>query len=139
MVTSSGATQAQPSSLSTDNTSFSVAWVGATSTTTTGTASLVVGVATNQGTYPQNSWAYITVHVTDSSTGLAISGASVTVTVTDPSGGTAAGSGTTNSNGDVTFKYRIGPNAPLGTYTVSATASASGYNTGSASTTFQVT
>lgn len=105
---------------------------------TAGTSqSLLVNVSTDKTSYTQNSWAYITVKVT-SSTGSAVAGATVTVTVTDPNGGTATGTSTTDSNGFAHFKYRISPNALLGTYTVTSTASASGYNSGSGSTTFQV-
>lgn len=143
---------AQPSALSSDGTSFSVAFVQPSSTTTTTSstsssttsttttssgASLTVGVSTDKSSYTQGSWAYITVTVTSS--GTAVAGASVTVTVTNPNGGVASGSGTTNSAGQVTFKYRISPNAPVGTYTVDASASASGYTSGSGSTTFTVT
>ncbi|MCL5068951.1 MAG: G1 family endopeptidase [Thaumarchaeota archaeon] len=155
MVSSStNPSSAQPSALSSDGTSFSVAYVQPSSTTTTSStsssttsttsttttssgASLTVGVSTDKSSYTQSSWAYITVTVTSS--GTAVSSASVTVTVTNPNGGVASGSGTTNSAGQVTFKYRIGPNAPVGTYTVDASASASGYTSGSGSNTFTVT
>jgi hypothetical protein len=153
MVSSSGAAEAQPSGLSSDGTSFSVAYVASsgtttttsstttstttTSTTSTSAPSLSVSVATDKTSYTQDSWAYITVTV--SSSGSPVAGASVTVTVTNPNGGASQASGTTNSNGQVTFRYRIGPNAPLGTYNVDATASASGYSPGSGSTTFTVT
>jgi hypothetical protein len=145
MVSSSGGTEAQPSALSTDGTSFSVAWVGSSTTTTTSSsstvsngASLTVAVSMNQASYSQNSWAYITVTVTNSATGTPVSGASVTITVTAPNGASSSGSGTANSNGSVTFKFRISPNATLGTYSVSALASAAGYNSGSGTTTFVV-
>ena len=61
------------------------------------------------------------------------------MTITPPSGGTTTIKGTTTSSGSVTFTYALSPNAPKGTYTVSATATASGYAPGSASATFQVT
>lgn len=145
MVSSSGATEAQPSALSVYGTSFQVTWVGSGTTTTTTTSSstttgsLAVAVSTNQASYTQNSWVYITITVTNSATGTLVSGASVTVTVTAPNGAVSTGSGTTNSNGSVTFKYRISPNAAIGTYTVNASASATGYNSGTGSTTFTVT
>jgi hypothetical protein len=142
MVDSSNNPIANPSALSADGTSFSISTSGSTTTTTTttttaGGSSLLVTVTTNQPSYTTGSWAYITVHVTGS--GTPIGGASVVVTVTNPIGGTASGTGTTNSNGDATFRYRIGGGAPPGTYTIGATATATGYNTGSGSTNFTVT
>ncbi len=113
--------------------------VGSTTLTVTATATapaLSVTVSTDPS-YTQNSWALIKVTVKSNSS--PVSGASVTVTVTDPKGGTAQGSGTTDANGNANFKYKIGPNAPLGTYTVAAQASATGYTSGSGSTTFSVT
>ena len=80
----------------------------------------------------------ISVRVT-TSTGSPVSGASVTVTVAAPNGGVASGTGTTGSNGVVNFDYYLGFSPPAGTYSVSATASAAGYNSGSGSTTFNVT
>ncbi len=101
-------------------------------------ATLFVAVTPDKTTsYTQNSFAYITVTVT--ANGVLVSGASVTLTVTDPNLGTALGSGTTNANGQIVFKYRIGPNALVGTYTATAQASATGYNPGTGSTTFTVT
>ncbi len=150
MVTSLGAVEDQPSGLSSDGTSFTMTYLGSSGTTTTtssttsttssttgGSQSLSVAVNTDKAGYTQGSWAYITVIVTSS--GTPISGASMTLSVTNPSGGVSQGSGTTNSNGAVTFKYRISPNAALGTYLADASASAIGYSSGSGSTTFTVT
>lgn len=101
------------------------------------TPTLSVSVTTDKSLYPRNSFAYITVTVTSSSS--KISGASVIVTVTDPNNAKSSGSGTTNSNGQVVFKYRIGPNAPdTAPYLVTAQASAAGYIGGIGSTTFNV-
>jgi subtilase family serine protease len=97
---------------------------------------LSVSVTTDKSTYPQRSTAHITVTVTNSTP---VSGVSVTLTVTSPSGSTSHGTGTTNSNGQVTFSYSISRFAHLGTYTASATATKSGYLSGSGSTTFSVT
>ncbi len=100
------------------------------------TPTLSVSVSTDKPSYTQNTYAHITVTVTSSSP---VSGASVTITVTNPNGGTSQGTGTTNSNGQVTFSYHIAKHAIIGTYTASATATKSGYTSGSGSTTFQVT
>ena len=133
MVDSSGSIIASPSPLSTDGTSFSVTRI--TSSPSAG-GTLTVDVSTDLTNYNTNSWAHITVTVTDGTQPIA--GALATVTVTDPNGNISTGSGTTNSNGQVTFKYRIGPKAALGTYQVLAEATSSGYNPESGSTTFQV-
>ncbi len=95
------------------------------------TSALSVSVTKNGGT-SQGSTAFITVTVTSSTP---VSGASVTLTVTNPNGGISQGTGTTNSNGQVTFSYHISQH---GTYTASATATKSGYTSGSGSTTFSI-
>ena len=136
MVDSSNSVIAIPSSLSGDGTSFSVERF----TSGGGTVgSMVVSVNTDKPSYNHGSTVYITVSVTDSTSTMSIAGASVTVTVSGPSGTVASGTGTTNSNGLVTFKLRLSPRAPTGIYIVQATATANGYNPDSASTTFQVT
>lgn len=164
MVSSSGSTQAQPSAITSDGTSFSVAWGSSTTTTstssttttststsssssssstttsstsTTGTApALTVSVSTSRGSYTPGSMVVITVAVT--SAGSPVSRASVTVTVTTPNGGTASGRGNTGYGGAVSFVYQLSRNSPTGTYTVSASASAYGYGPGTGSTTFSV-
>jgi minor extracellular protease Epr len=100
---------------------------------------LSVTVKTDKATYSRGSNVRITVTVKDSSTGNGLQGASVKVTVYYPSGSVAwTGSGTTDSSGTVRFNYRIGQNAPKGTYKVVATASLTGYQTGTGQTTFKV-
>lgn len=141
MIDPNGGTSTPSSLTDSGNTSsFTTTYSSSNSTTTSNTSSgagtILVDVKTDKTSYTRNSWAYITVTVT--SNGNPLSGASVTVTVTNPNGATASGSSTTNSNGQVTFKYRISPNAPLGAYSVYAQATSSG-STGSATTTFQVT
>ncbi|MDE1827245.1 MAG: fibronectin type III domain-containing protein [Thaumarchaeota archaeon] len=101
------------------------------------TPSLSVSVTTDTSSYTQRTTAFITVTVTSGNS--AASGASVTVTVTDPNNVPSSSSGVTNSNGQVTFPYHIGKHAPLGVYTASATATESGYISGSGSATFSVT
>jgi subtilisin family serine protease len=101
------------------------------------TTPLQVTVSTDQLSYPTKSWASITVTVTDNG-GSHVAGATVTVTITAPDGKTWGGTGTTDSTGQVQFKYRIHPKADLGTYRVDADASAAGYSPGGASTAFTV-
>jgi subtilase family serine protease len=98
---------------------------------------LSVSVISTGTTFTQGTTASFTVSVTSNST--PVSGASVTLKVTASNGSTAQGTGTTNTGGQVTFKYSISRNAPTGTYTASATAAKSGYLSGSGSETFVVT
>ena len=79
----------------------------------------------------------ITVSVADG--GTAVSGASVSVVVTGATGASISYSGTTGSTGSVTFSFKV--NTGLygkGTYTIDATASMSGYDDVSTSSTFIV-
>jgi len=99
------------------------------------TPTLSVSVTTDKSTYSQRSTVHITITVTNSTP---VSGASVTLTITNPTGGTSHGTGTTNSNGQMTFSYSLGRHATTGTYTASATATKSGYISGSGSTKFSV-
>ncbi len=99
------------------------------------TPSLSVSV-TSAGTFTQGSTDTFTVGVTSNST--PVSGASVTLKVTASNGSVAQGTGTTGANGQLTFTYSISKSAPTGTYTASATATKSGYISGSGSETFVV-
>jgi uncharacterized protein YfaS (alpha-2-macroglobulin family) len=100
---------------------------------------LSVAVVTDKATYSRGSYVYITVTVKDSITGNPLQGVSVKVTVYYPSGSVAwTGSGTTGSNGTVRFTYRVGRSAQRGTYKVAATASLTGYQSGTGQTTFNV-
>src|SRR5574340_72524 len=121
----------------TDGTTTHTTQISLTVTQPTVNIPLSVTVSTDKSSYTQKSFAYITVKATDSSG--SVTGASVTLTVTDSNGSVAQGSGTTDSSGNVTFKYRIGPNSPTGTYTATAQATATGHDPGSGSTTFTVT
>src|SRR2546426_5990537 len=94
---------------------------------------LSVSVTTDSQVYSKGSTATITVTVTSSTP---VSGATVTLKVAPPNGNTSQSTGTTNSNGQVTFSYHI---VTSGTYTISATATKSGYISGSGSTTFSKT
>jgi minor extracellular protease Epr len=98
-----------------------------------------VTVVTNKPQYSRGSTVTITVTVKGSTTGNGLQGASVKVTVYYPSGSVAwTGSGTTGSSGIIRFNYRIGWSASKGTYAVVATASLTGYQTGTGQTTFKV-
>jgi subtilase family serine protease len=106
---------------------------------TSGVKTLSVTVATDKATYSRGSYVYITVTVKDGATGNALRGASVKVTIYYPNGSVAwFGSGTTSSSGTVRFNCGIGRNAPKGTYKVAATASLTGYQTGTGQATFNV-
>jgi fibronectin type 3 domain-containing protein len=107
----------------------------ASATTLPATPTLSVSVTTDKASYPQKSNVYITVTVTS---GTPIQNSSVTVTVKDPTGKLVQGSGTTNINGQIIFKYNVPPKGTVGTYSVSAQASATGYILGSGTTTFLV-
>ncbi len=98
---------------------------------------LSVSVTTDKDSYQMNEWVYITVKVTDGTNPIA--DASVHVEVLTPSGNKYAGDGSTDSNGEVTFKFKPKKPDGTGTYQVTATASKEGYESGSGSTTFEVT
>lgn len=99
---------------------------------------LSVTVATDKPSYVHGEKAAITVTVTDGTN--PVEGASVHVDLTTANGGKLAGDGTTNSSGKATFTYKVNSKRDgKGTYTVDATASKTGYTSGSGSTTFQVT
>lgn len=97
---------------------------------------LSVAVATDKSSYKIGETVYITVTVTDGSSPVA--DASVTVTVLTASGKAYSGSGTTGSDGVVRFRYKIRSSDGKGTYTVTADASKTGYESGTGSTTFLV-
>ena len=81
----------------------------------------------------------ITVTVKDASNGALVRGASVDVNVINPSGSTMAHfHGTTGFAGTVQFTYHLGYSSARGTWTVSSTASLSGYQNGMGQTTFAV-
>ena len=104
---------------------------------TTPIPTLLVSVLTNKPSYLQNSTALIKVLVSSGSS--PTSGASVALRACAPNNSCLIKTATTNSNGIVIFQIRIPPNAPIGTYTASVIASLSGYTSGNAKTTFQVT
>jgi subtilase family serine protease len=102
-------------------------------------STLSVTVATDKSTYSGLSLVTITVTVKDSTTGKGLQGASVGVNVYYPSGSVAwTSSGTTVLSGTKQFIYFLAPTATKGTYNVAATASLTGYQTGTGQTTFNV-
>jgi hypothetical protein len=78
----------------------------------------------------------VTVHVTSSADGSPVQGANVTVSVTG--GSITPTSGTTDSNGDFKSTYHAPTVTSTQTYTISATASKTGYNPGSGNDTITV-
>ena len=102
-----------------------------------GSGTLAVAVSTDKTTYGPNQTVTIIVHVEDDQNA-AVGSASVDVTLTTPRGSRLTGSATTAASGDATFTYTPRKKDGSGTYNVSATASKSGYTSGSGSTTFDV-
>lgn len=101
------------------------------------TSPLTVNVTTS-GTYRYNSSVNITVNVTDSANA-AVAGAAVTVTVHNSEGNQVYNaSGTTDTSGTASFRYRIPNRAPTGQYTVTAEAGRNG-SAGTGSAVFTVT
>ena len=100
------------------------------------TYSLSVAVKTDKSSYSRGQTVTITVSV--SSGGSPIQGASVSVKVKNPRGSTSTYSATTGSNGNAVIKYMLSILAQKGTYTVTATASKTGYQSASATTNFKV-
>jgi hypothetical protein len=123
---------------------FSVGATNASATSYTGSAPatyvistpvpMSMSVATNQSSYLPGQ----TVNVTATSSGAPLAGGSVTITVTKPNGAAVSLNATISTNGSATGNYRIKRQDPLGTYKVSAVASASNAAAAQASTTFTV-
>jgi subtilase family serine protease len=100
---------------------------------------LSVTVTTSKTTYSRGSSVTVTVTVKDSVTGKALQGASVKITVYYPSGSImTTGSSTTGSSGTTWFNCGISHNVSKGIYKIVATASYTGYQTGTGQTTFIV-
>ena len=107
--------------------------------TTSSVKTLNVAVVTDKATYSRGSNVRTTVTVKDSATGNGLPGALVKVTIYNPNGSVAwTGSGTTDSTGTVRYSYSTSSRASKGTYKVIATASLTGYQTGTGQTTFKV-
>ena len=99
---------------------------------------LSVIVVTDKPAYSRGSTVYTTVTVRDN-TGKLMQGASIKITVYYPNGVAAwTSAGTTNASGVVRVSHQIGASAATGTYKDSATASLTGYQSGTGQTTFTV-
>ncbi len=102
-----------------------------------GGETLSVSVATNKASYVDRETVAVTVTVTDGSA--PVVGASVTATITTAKNTVKTFSGTTGANGEFSFNYRISTRKDgTGIFTVDATATMAGYESGSGSTTFIV-
>jgi hypothetical protein len=97
---------------------------------------LSIAVKTDKSSYSRGQTVSITMSVT--SGGIAVQGASVSVKVKNPWGSTTTYSATTDANGNAVIKYKLSILAQKGTYTVTATASKTGYKSVSATTNFSV-
>ncbi len=102
------------------------------------TGTLAVTVTTDKATYTDRETVSITTTVKDGEGGL-VSGAAVSTVVKTASGTTSTLTGTTGTNGQVVVKYKVSTRkGGKGTYTVTSTASKSGYTDGTGGTTFIV-
>ena len=101
------------------------------------TAPLTVSLTTNQSSYlPGQTVAVITTMLYGTVPDV---GASVSVTITNPNGRKTTLSGTTGANGVVLLSYKLGRNAPAGTYQVQyGTSTAGAASVMGASTSFTV-
>ena len=100
---------------------------------------LYVDVTTNKTTYKLGETVSIIVRVNENdATGPTVQGASVHIEVTTASGRKYAADGTTDSEGKVVFSLKTKVPDGRGTYSVVASASKEGYDSGSDTTTFVV-
>jgi len=100
---------------------------------------LYVAVTIDKTAYTLGEWVYITVTVTENDeSGQAVEGASVQTEITTASERKYTKDEVTDSDGKVTFKFKIKKPDGIGTYNVTANAFKSGYESGSGSTTFIV-
>jgi minor extracellular protease Epr len=105
---------------------------------TTGGSALSVTVTTDQASYVNRDRATITANVTDGTS--PVSGALVNISITTAKGNMLACNPTSNSSRDAVCTYKVNANRDgRGTYSITVTATKSGYSSGSGSTTFEVT
>lgn len=98
---------------------------------------LVVTVTTDKATYVNNEVVYITTTVTDGTNPVA--GATVDIEIVSAGGTLLTGSSTTDANGILVMTYSVKAGRDgRGTYSVTSTASMSGYTGGIGTTTFEV-
>ncbi|NIW47323.1 MAG: peptidase S8, partial [Gammaproteobacteria bacterium] len=87
--------------------------------------------------YVKGETAIITATVTDGTN--PVSDAAVDLRIETPNGRIYSGNGTTDANGQAAFSFRVNPNKDgSGTYNVTATASKTGYTSGTGTTSFTV-
>jgi len=105
---------------------------------TTVPLALSVTVSTDAPSYVDGDNVFITVLVTDGTN--PVEGVSVHVELTTANGSILSGDGITDANGVTLFRYTVNTDLHgIGTYSLSATASKTGYVTGTGSSTFEVT
>jgi hypothetical protein len=101
--------------------------------------SMIVDIKTDKTSYSRRATVTITTTATDSQSGSPILGASSRVTINTPGGKVLwTGSSSTNSNGIATLTYKLSSSAQIGTYSVTAAVTRTGYTTGSDQATFAV-
>jgi serine protease len=101
------------------------------------TPALSVSVSTEYTAYRIGDRVYITVEVSDDSSGEPVVGATVEIQIITPNKQYTSGA-TTNAAGVAEFQFKIKKPDGIGKYTINADASVSGYDPGSGSTTFLV-
>ncbi|RJQ07896.1 MAG: peptidase S8/S53 subtilisin kexin sedolisin, partial [Bacillota bacterium] len=111
--------------------------VGGGSSPPPSSGSLAVTVTTDKSSYVMGETVTITVTVVDEN-GAAVGDASVHLDIVTASGKTRTADGTTGTDGTAVFSYKTKVPDGKGTYTVTATASKSGYTSASATTSFTV-
>jgi uncharacterized protein YfaS (alpha-2-macroglobulin family) len=97
---------------------------------------LNVAVKTDKSSYNRGQTVSLTVSVKDGVN--PVLGASVSVRVTNPRGSASTYSATTDKNGNAVIKYKLSFLAQKGTYTVTGSATKTGYKSASATTNFKV-
>jgi len=96
-----------------------------------------LAVTTNRERYLKWSNVDITVTAKDATTNALLQNANIAITVYDIHGRVAyTASGTTDANGVANFTYKLVFNAQMGTYTITATASLTGYDNGNGQASF---
>jgi minor extracellular protease Epr len=101
----------------------------------TPTPTLTVAVSTDKATYTMGETVIITTQVTDQ-TGAPVSGATVNLSIRTPKNKTKTASGTTGADGKFIYNLKPKPNDGRGAYTVTSTATKSGYNSGTGTCSF---
>jgi len=136
--TSTISTTSSTSSATTTSSPASSSSMSTSSTSSQGGGTLQATLTITPSTNKAKSTEYFTVQVTDQY-GNPVGGASVSLTVMKPNGKSTTITASTNSAGQAYLQYKLSAASPLGTYNVSAIASAPGYVPSSATGTFTVT